>query len=222
MSQHGREYGWRQRSVRILKDSCCVLSRSVVSDSLQPHGLSCNRLLCPWGFSRQEYWSILGGCHALLQRIFPTQGSNPGLPHCRRILHQLSHQGSPRILEWIAYPFFRGSSQPRNWIGVSCIAGGFFTSWAIREAHTNSYYFAICLDFECWFAAHSCTIRARKWRCLGLLPFRRTLLTPFYLYYHSHYVMRHEGWELSPSPSGRSTRSQLGDTSFPFILSSNP
>ena len=38
------------------------------------------------------------GCPALLQGIFPTQGSNPGLPHCRRILSLLSHQGSPTIL----------------------------------------------------------------------------------------------------------------------------
>ena len=37
--------------------------------------------------------------------LFPTQGSNPGLPHCRQILYQLSHQGSPRILKWVAYPF---------------------------------------------------------------------------------------------------------------------
>ena len=35
------------------------------------------------------------GCHFLLQRIFPTQGSNPGLPHCRQMLYHLSHQGSP-------------------------------------------------------------------------------------------------------------------------------
>ena len=35
------------------------------------------------------------GCHALLQGIFPTQGSNPGLPQCRQILYHLSHQGSP-------------------------------------------------------------------------------------------------------------------------------
>ena len=54
------------------------------------------------------------GCHALLQGIVPTQGSNPGLPHCRQILYCLSHQGNPRILEWVAYPFSRGSSQPRN------------------------------------------------------------------------------------------------------------
>ena len=39
-----------------------------------------------------------------------------------------------RILEWVASPFSRGSSQPREWTQVSCIAGGFFTSWATREA----------------------------------------------------------------------------------------
>ena len=42
------------------------------------------------------------GCHTLLQGIFPTQGLNPRLPHCRWILYQLSHQGNPRILEWVA------------------------------------------------------------------------------------------------------------------------
>ena len=66
--------------------------------------------------------------------IFPTQGSNPGLPHCNRILYQLSHKGNTTILEWIAYPFSSGSSQPRNRTGVTCIAGGLFTNWAIREA----------------------------------------------------------------------------------------
>ena len=74
------------------------------------------------------------GCHTLLQGIFPTQGWNPGLSHCRQILYHLSHQGSPRILEWVGYPFSRGSSQPRNWTEVSCIVGGIFTSWAPREA----------------------------------------------------------------------------------------
>ena len=60
------------------------------------------------------------GCHALLQRIFPTQGSNLGLPHCRQILYFtlfyfyfiLSHQGSPRILEWVTYPFFTSLPHP--------------------------------------------------------------------------------------------------------------
>ena len=74
------------------------------------------------------------GCLALLQGIFPTQGSNPGLLHCRRILYHLSHQGSPRILEWGAYPFPRESSRPRNQTKVSCITGGFFKIWATGEA----------------------------------------------------------------------------------------
>ena len=66
--------------------------------------------------------------------IFPTQGSNPGLLHCQWILYQLSHQGNPIILEWVAYPFSSESSWLRNQSRVSCIAGGFFTNWAIKEA----------------------------------------------------------------------------------------
>ena len=68
------------------------------------------------------------GSHSLLQGIFPSQGSRPGLLHCRWILYSLSHQGSPRILKQAAYPFSRGSSHPRNPTGVSCIAGRFFTN----------------------------------------------------------------------------------------------
>ena len=79
-------------------------------------------------------------CHALLQGIFPTQESNPGLLRCRQILYQLSHKGSPRILKWVAYPFSRGSAWPRNRPGVSCIAGGFFTSWATRKAHFLQWF----------------------------------------------------------------------------------
>ena len=64
----------------------------------------------------------------------PRDRTNPGFPHCRRILYCLSHQGNLRILEWVAMPSSRGSSQPRNWTRVSCFAGRFFTSWAIRES----------------------------------------------------------------------------------------
>ena len=74
------------------------------------------------------------GSFSLPPGLFPTQGSNPGLPHCGQILYQLSHKGSPRILEWVAYPFSSRSSRSRNRTGVSCIAGRFFTNWAIREA----------------------------------------------------------------------------------------
>ena len=60
-------------------------------DSLQPYGLEPTRLLCPWDSPSKN---TRVGCYALLQRIFLTQGSNPGLPHCRWILYHLSHQGS--------------------------------------------------------------------------------------------------------------------------------
>ena len=73
------------------------------------------------------------GSLSLLQGIFPTQGSNPGLPHCMWILYHLSHKGSPRILEWVAYPFSRGSSWPRNQTGVSCITGSLLALWRGRE-----------------------------------------------------------------------------------------
>ena len=137
--------------------------------------------------------------------LFPTQGSNPGLLHCKKILYHLSHQGSPtyifsfsilctslishvessikcmlvlnrsvvsnhcdpidcslpsssvhgilqaRILEWIAMPAYKGSSQLKDWTQVSGIAGRFFTLWAIREAHKMNTYFKgfkiIIIDF---------------------------------------------------------------------------
>ena len=59
------------------------------------------------------------GSLSLLQQIFLTQESNQGLLHCRQILYQLSHQGPPRMLEWVAYPFSSESSRPRNQTGVS-------------------------------------------------------------------------------------------------------
>ena len=101
-------------------------SHSVPSNSLRSHGL-----YSPWNSLGQK---TEVASHSLLQAIFPTQGLNPGLPQCRQILYQLSHKGSPRILEWVAYHFSSGYSQPRNWTGVSWIAGGFFTSWATRGA----------------------------------------------------------------------------------------
>ena len=70
-----------------------------------------------------------------LQGIFPTQGSNSSLPHCRWILYQLSHQGNLRILEWVAYPFSSRFPWPRNRTGVSYTVGRFFSNWAIKEAH---------------------------------------------------------------------------------------
>ena len=105
-------------------------SHSVMSVSLWPHGL-----YSPWNFPGQNTGV---GSLFLLQGIFPTQASNLGLLHCRRFLYHLSHKRSPRILEWVAYPFSSKSFWPRSGTGVSCTAGGFLTSWATREAQDSA------------------------------------------------------------------------------------
>ena len=113
-------------SLGVLKFALWSESCSVMSNSLWPH-----RLYSPWNSPGQNTGV---GSLSLLQGIFPPQGSNPDLLHCRRIPDQLSHKESPRILEWTACPFSSRSSWPRTQTGVSFIAAGFFTNWAIREA----------------------------------------------------------------------------------------
>ena len=134
-------------------------SCSVVSDSLWPHGL-----YSPWNSPDQNTGV---GSRSSLQWIFPTQGWNPALLHCRILAAAAakSHQScltlrdpmdcsppgssvhgifqarvlewgaiSSRILEWAAILYSRWSSWPRDGNRVSCLAGGFFTVWATREA----------------------------------------------------------------------------------------
>ena len=78
------------------------LVRAFLPRSKQPHGQ-----YSPWNFPGQNTGV---GSLSLFQGIFPTQGSNPGLPHCRWILYQLNQKGSPRLLELVAYPFSSRSS----------------------------------------------------------------------------------------------------------------
>ena len=113
----------------LVKSESESVSRSVVSNSLWLHGL-----YSPWNSPDQNTGV---DSHSLFLGLFSTQGLNPGLPHCRWILYQLSHKGSPRILEWVVYPFSSRSSQTRNQTVVSSIAGGFFTNWAIRETSSQ-------------------------------------------------------------------------------------
>ena len=118
----------------------CVLSHSVMFDSLQPHGLLPTRLLCPLDFPGKNTGV---GCHFLPQGTFLIQGLHPRHLH---LLHWLcyasllshdwffgtpwtvAHQAPPsmgilqaRILEWVAMPFSRVSFQPRDWNQVSRI-----------------------------------------------------------------------------------------------------
>ena len=81
-------------------------------------------------FSRPEYWS---GYRSLLQGFFPTQGSNQVSCTAGDSL-PAEPKGKPRNTGVVVYPFSRGSSWLGNWTGDSCIAGGFFTNWAFREA----------------------------------------------------------------------------------------
>ena len=110
-------------------------SCSVLSDCLQPNGL-----YNPWNFLGQNT-RVDSLFH--LQGIFPTQGLNPGLPHCKWILSQLSHTGCQEnhkekcltpgssvhgifqasVLELVAISFSRRSSRTRDRTLVFCIAG---------------------------------------------------------------------------------------------------
>ena len=114
-----------------MKHLCwAVLSRSVQSDSLWSSGLS----LPGSSVHGDSPGKHTGVCyHALLQGNLPNPGVETRSPSLQQILYQLSHQGRPRIVDWVAYPFSRGSSQPSNQTRVSCIASRFFTSWHTRK-----------------------------------------------------------------------------------------
>ena len=138
----------QHRSNALFFSSYLVIDHNVLSVPIAADDLTrvkWKSLSHVWLFAYSQ-WDSPGqntgvGSLSLLQGIFPTQGSNWGLPHCRWILYQLSHQGSPRILEWVAYPSSSGSSQARSWTGVSCIAGGFFTNWAKVVLNFNTLIF---------------------------------------------------------------------------------
>ena len=94
-------------------------SRSVVSDSLWPH-----RLYSPWTPGQNTGVGSL----SLLQGVFPIQGWNPGLPHCRRILHQLSYQRGPFSSHLQSFP---GSF----WERISVSPSNRTQNWVWESAH---------------------------------------------------------------------------------------
>ena len=109
------QHGWSLRKERKWK-----WSRSVVSDSLQPPWTVAYRLLHPWDFPGK---STGVDCHFLLQGIFPTQGLNPTLPHCRQILYCLRHQGS-QIFENIMLSYESQRQKPHDvWFLMYRISG---------------------------------------------------------------------------------------------------
>ena len=153
------------------------------------------------GFPRQEYWSGFP---------FPSPGD---LPNARIELRsltleanslQVSHQGNPRKLEWVAYPFSGGSSWPRNQTGVSCIAGRFFTSWTTKKSLECSVQSFGCVRLFAtpWTAAHQASLSiTNSWSLLKLMSIE--LVMPF-----NHFILCHP-FLLLPSISGSFPVSQL-------------
>ena len=120
-------YNWRWRW------SC-----SVVSDSLWPYRLWPTRLFHPWDFPGK---SIGVGGHFLLQRIFPTQGSNTGLPHCRQTLYRLSHQGSLYITESLVNQLYFNKKKISCLCSVISMGKCKWPSWSLIIKHLVSIPF---------------------------------------------------------------------------------
>ena len=133
-----------------------------MSNSFWSYGLWPTRLLCLWDFWGKH---TRVDCHFLLQGIFPTQGS-PALAgrfftteapenrdqwkslSCVWLYYTVHGILQARILEWVAFPFSRGSPQPRNWTHVSHISGTFFTSLATRKAQEYCSRYSYLLNLQ--------------------------------------------------------------------------
>ena len=104
---------------------CWAIYRSIPNSCKESESVShwvMSDSMTPWTVAHLWPWNSPGkntgvGSRPLLQGIFLTQGSNPGLLHCRKILYHLNYQGSPRILEWVAYPFSGGLLNPGIQLG---------------------------------------------------------------------------------------------------------
>ena len=174
--------------VPIVMMKAASVSSSVVPHSLQPHGLQPTRLPCPWGFPGKD--TGVGG-HFLLQGIFPTQGSNLDLLHCRQILYHLSYEGSPlsRPSETIKLYFcfcrVEGNYMWHNATSVLC------TVWLNECLHSLPTF----LQRKQWFYF----LAIRKSLFLGWLKFPGTPPQPWGQS-HPHADAQDLGWCSSVAP----------------------
>ena len=143
----------------LLKELCAVLSLLAVP---------CNPMDCspPISSVHGDYpgKNTGAGCHALLQGIFPTQGLNPGIPHCKLILYCLSHQGSARILEYVAYPFCRGTSLPKIELASHALQVGSFPAELPGKPKGRIYvYKCVCVSVcvSVWSSVYSRQVRQK-------------------------------------------------------------
>ena len=158
---HGkrRESGALGRTAAAVRKVKRSESHSVVSDCLWPHGL-----YSPWNSPGQN---IGVGSLSLPQGIFPTQESNPGLLHCRQILHQLSHKGSwGKLMEVGCY--FSKTCLCRPILGLS--VSSWLFSWGGREEAENVHKENFLVSFQagrvraksCFWICHFLTCLTQK------------------------------------------------------------
>ena len=164
-------------------------SRSVMSNSLRPHGL-------------YTLWNSPGqntgvGSLSLLQWIFPTQGLNPGLLHCRQIPYQLSHKGSPHKspnktathISHMVYFYFsqhiRMGKIPKHW-GHICVLLPYFFFWIVWLYTCRILVLQPGIELKPSERESVCQCRRRKRRgfnlWVGKIPWsRKWQLTPVFL-----------------------------------------
>ena len=125
------------------------------------------------------------GCHALLQGIIPAQGSNPGLPHCRRILYHLSHEGTP-------------TSSSTSIFGALCV-------WFLEALNAverssppfNTRLRAEIIFSELWTVINPDGTEGSNMRGFRLCISRVTWLRMYYSLGICDAMQRHAGWDFS-------------------------
>ena len=176
----------------------------VVSDSATPQAA---RLLCPWDFPGKNTGV---GCHSLLQGIFPTQGSNPGLLHCRQILYCLSHQGSPVSWEYALQPsitFATLLGTRANPIDHDTLQKKYCQQTAVQiNSHMN------CIPFHDHFLIN--------WRIIALqccVSFRCTTMCISYMYTYTLSLL-----SLPPTPTlSHPSRSSYHQAELPVFTAAS-
>ena len=143
-----------------------IVSQSVMSNSLAtPWTIQPARFLCPWNSLRKNTGV---GSRSLLQGIFPTEGSNPGLLHCRQILYCLSHQGSHSLIT------FDEKDSTVSITSHCCNAGAIFSPFYCRFFITSSpimvfFFFALCLFLTAGTSVQCCVPVPgnNAWHCMN-------------------------------------------------------
>ena len=153
-------------------------SHSVMSDSLGPHGL-----YSPWNSPGKNTGM---GSFSLLQGIFPTQGLNPGVPHCRRIIYQLSHKGSPKNTGVSGLSLLQQifQTQELNWRVLHCRQILYHLSYqkpAWYKVSANSASLLSHLLLQLLWILHWHSINMLKWTELCLKAFPINYFNSFFL-----------------------------------------